>query len=452
MPIPDTQLVLAAIAPNDQSDTYPTHLDEFGRGGFRSVETGAAGAIATNTEIGLTISESRRKVGMLLFDTTTARYYRCTATGGTGTYVEEDFGSANGSVTSVGLSMPSGFSVANSPVTGAGTLSVSTDLSGLVKADGSGFAAAVAGTDYAAASHSHAVDDISGVVSSRLVGRSSAGTGVAEQIQIGGGLALSGGVLTASGSGGTVTSILATNPITAFSLDDTTYTISHAASGVTAGSYGNASTVPQFTVNASGHVTAVTGIPIAGFLPLAGGTMTGTLTGATGSFTNLTVSGDLTVQGTTTTIDSTTVSVADKNIELGATASPTDQSANLGGITLKGATDKTFDWRSASGAWTSSEHLDIAAGKSYRIGGTEILTAGGLGSGVLSSSLTSVGTIAAGAWQATAIGLAFGGTGADLSAASEGTIFKKGAGTALVAAVAGSDYLDNSSTIDGGGY
>jgi hypothetical protein len=57
-------------------------------------------------------------------------------------------GTGSGTVTSVGLSMPSGFSVSNSPVTGSGTLTVTTTLSGVLKGTGSGITPAVAGTDY----------------------------------------------------------------------------------------------------------------------------------------------------------------------------------------------------------------------------------------------------------------------------------------------------------------
>lgn len=51
-------------------------------------------------------------------------------------------------VTSVGLSMPSGFSVANSPITSSGTLAVTTTLNGILKGTGSAFTTATAGTDY----------------------------------------------------------------------------------------------------------------------------------------------------------------------------------------------------------------------------------------------------------------------------------------------------------------
>ena len=89
----------------------------------------------------------------------------------------------------------------------------------------------------------------------------------------------------------------------------------------------------------------------------------------------VTIAGDLVVNGTTTTISSTTITVDDKNIELGAVASPDDTTANGGGITLKGATDKTFNWVSSTSAWTSSEHLDLAATKVIKMGGTQVLSA-----------------------------------------------------------------------------
>jgi hypothetical protein len=127
--------------------------------------------------------------------------------------------------------------------------------------------------------------------------------------------------------------------------------------------------------------------------------------------TSLTLSGDLTVNGTTTTINSTTVTVDDKNLELGSSAEPTDAGADGGGITLKGATDKTFNWIDATDAWTSSENMNLLTGKSLLIAGTSVLNATTLGSGVTSSSLTSVGTIATGVWNGTAIAIANGGTG-----------------------------------------
>lgn len=88
--------------------------------------------------------------------------------------------------------------------------------------------------------------------------------------------------------------------------------------------------------------------------------------------TSLVLSGDLTVNGTTTTINSTEITIDDKNLTLGAVATPTDAGADGGGITLKGATDKTLNWVDATDAWTSSEHFNIASGKSYYVNGTAL--------------------------------------------------------------------------------
>jgi hypothetical protein len=91
--------------------------------------------------------------------------------------------------------------------------------------------------------------------------------------------------------------------------------------------------------------------------------------------TSLVLSGDLTVNGTTTTINSTEITIDDKNITLGSVATPTDAGADGGGITLKGATDKTLSWVDATDSWTSSEHLDLASGKVLKVNGTQVLSA-----------------------------------------------------------------------------
>ena len=131
--------------------------------------------------------------------------------------------------------------------------------------------------------------------------------------------------------------------------------------------------------------------------------MTGTLSGpatftidpaAVGDDTGLVViKGNLQVDGTTTTINSTTLTVDDKNIELASVASPTDITADGAGITVKGATDKTLNWVDATDAWTSSEDFNLLTGKVYEINGTSVLSSTTLGSGVTGSSLTSVGTL-----------------------------------------------------------
>jgi hypothetical protein len=102
--------------------------------------------------------------------------------------------------------------------------------------------------------------------------------------------------------------------------------------------------------------------------PLAAPALTGDATAV-----NLTISGNLTVNGTTTNINSTNLVVEDKNIVLADVDTPTDTTADGGGITLKGATDKTFNWVDATDAWTSSEHINLASGKTLKYNGTDLV-------------------------------------------------------------------------------
>ena len=179
----------------------------------------------------------------------------------------------------------------------------------------------------------------------------------------------------------------------------------------TGGAGGSATTIPA--IAGSGAYCTLTGNQT-----ISGNkTYTGTLdySGATiATFEttgNVTVGGNLTVSGTTTTVNSTTVTVDDKNLELGSVTTPTDTTADGGGITLKGATDKTFNWVNSTDSWTASEHIDLASGKEFKINGTSVLSGSTLGSGVTSSSLTSVGTLSSGTWSASTIAVDKGGTG-----------------------------------------
>jgi len=75
---------------------------------------------------------------------------------------------------------------------------------------------------------------------------------------------------------------------------------------------------------------------------------------------NLTVAGTLTVEGVTSTIESVTLTVDDKNIELGSVDTPSDTTADGGGITLKGATDKTILWENDTDSWNFNQNIETS--------------------------------------------------------------------------------------------
>jgi hypothetical protein len=79
-----------------------------------------------------------------------------------------------------------------------------------------------------------------------------------------------------------------------------------------------------------------------------------TVTGDTGLQGDLTVTGNLTVQGTETILNTQTLEVEDKNIVLANVETPTDLTADGGGITLKGDTDKTLTYSEADERWESN--------------------------------------------------------------------------------------------------
>lgn len=88
-----------------------------------------------------------------------------------------------------------------------------------------------------------------------------------------------------------------------------------------------------------------------------------------------------------------------------------DLTANSGGITLKGTTDKTIAWDNANANWTSSENWNLVNGKTYKINNVNVLSSTTLGSGVINSSLQTVGTITSGTWTGSVVAGQYGGTG-----------------------------------------
>lgn len=173
---------------------------------------------------------------------------------------------------------------------------------------------------------------------------------------------------TNSYASGTVTSVgvsvptsilsVANTPVTTsgtIALSLATQTANHVWSGPTTG----AAATPTF------RALVAADIPSLGYLSTSGGTVSG----------NVVVTGTLEVQGTTTTISSSTLVVSDKNIELGKVASPSESTANGGGITLKSVSDHTILYTSATTSWDFSDHVNLAIGKEFKINGTTKLSA-----------------------------------------------------------------------------
>ena len=133
----------------------------------------------------------------------------------------------------------------------------------------------------------------------------------------------------------------------------------------------------------------------------AGAGLTLNIGNASGTATfggNVIVNGDFTVQGNTTTLNTTTLNVEDFNITMGLTLTNASQCTGAG-IGIGVGTGITFAYDHSSLGWLSSVNMDLASGKVFKIGNASVLSGTTLGSLVVASSLTSVGTITSGTWS-----------------------------------------------------
>ena len=102
--------------------------------------------------------------------------------------------------------------------------------------------------------------------------------------------------------------------------------------------------------------------------------------------------GDLTVAGTTTTISSTNLAITDKEIIL-ANGSADGNAADGGGLKL-GTSNIGIVYNHNSGVQPRFDvGMDLKGTQGLYIGGNSVLSSDTLGSGIVNSSLTSVGTL-----------------------------------------------------------
>ena len=105
------------------------------------------------------------------------------------------------------------------------------------------------------------------------------------------------------------------------------------------------------------------------------------------------IKGDLFVDGTTFSVHTGDVEFGDFVVGIASTV-PTNALLDGAGIGI-GSTGirKFIRYNNSSDALKSSEHFDLASGKRYKINGTGVLSANGLGAGVVNSALQQLGTL-----------------------------------------------------------
>ena len=102
------------------------------------------------------------------------------------------------------------------------------------------------------------------------------------------------------------------------------------------------------------------------------------------------IKGDLFVDGTQTQINSTTIEFADFIVGVATTAT-TDLLTDGAGIGI--GSDKFFTFDHNNTAFKSTENLNLETGHTYKINGVNVLSNNTLGSNVVNSSLTNLGTL-----------------------------------------------------------
>ena len=104
-------------------------------------------------------------------------------------------------------------------------------------------------------------------------------------------------------------------------------------------------TASSFSGNLTGTASTATAAATAYGLTGSPNITVGNIVASAGTFTNLTVN------GTQTIINTTSLEITDKNIGIGSTSSPSDALADGAGLTIYGTTNKTITWERDTGCF-----------------------------------------------------------------------------------------------------
>ena len=278
-------------------------------------------------------------------------------------------------------SSTSDFVATNASITGATKTKLTYDAKGLV----------TAGTDATTADIAPSTDR-NYVTDAQKAGVLSNTSGTNTGDETGSTIKTKLGITTLSGSNTGDQTITLTGDVTGTGTG--TFTSTLANTTVTAASYGSSTAIPTFTVDAKGRLTAASTTSII----VDAGTLSGSITTA-GKVAN-----SATTATNTNTANAIVARDASGNFTAGTitgTLSGTANNANRLSVP-KNINGIPFDG-------TGDINITVSAGN---------LTGTTLANNIVTSSLTSVGTITSGVWSGTAIALANGGTGATLPAAA----------------------------------
>ena len=286
-----------------------------------------------------------------------------------------------GTVISVGVATANGFAGTVTNPSLNPVITLSTTVTGMLKGDGTAVSAATAGVDYVEPG-AYVTSGLT-MASARLLGRTTASVGAAEELTVGAGLTLSGGSLVNAApdqvvalTGGTAISVTGTYPsftITNTAPDQTVSLTAGTAISIT-GTYPSFSvtnTAPDQVVSLTGAgTTTVTGT-YPSFTITSNDSTSGTVTsvnasgGTTGmSFTGgpITSAGTLTLNGTLAVANggtgATDAATALTNLGAYPASNPSGFTSNVGTVTSVSGTG-TVSGLSLSGTVTSAGSLTL---------------------------------------------------------------------------------------------